>query len=111
MRSAWFEDRRVTVVDVEDPLSAPRSCCSRIKFLGHSDKRVSEGIPPILLALEIREGSALPERSESHVGTEDPLTGCRWHDCRFTILENAYNAMMRASIERLDVEPLALTRE
>lgn len=138
--TAWFEDRRVTVVAVEDPLRTPRVVLlaeratdrprpgtpvvkrlvvgdelaldgARIKFLGHSDKHVSKGPPPILLALEIREGRAPPVRSESHVGTEDQPTSWSWHDYRFTILEHAYNATMRVSIDRLELEPLALTRE
>lgn len=132
--AAWFDRMRITVVDVKDPHRNPRveliaeRVTDRVrpgapivvtlerggevvlegatmKFLGHSTKHIGPGEEaPLLVAVEYRDSSGHAERFEGHVGTEDRPRSFRWRDYQFTILEHAYDMMMKLSIERLELE-------
>lgn len=136
VREAWFERTRVTVLDVKDPLRAPRlvvtaeQVSDRVRpgapivarverggelalgaatfvFHGHTSKHIDAGErPPLLVAGEYRAPGAEPERFEINVGADDRPQQWSWRDYRFTITAHAYDAWMQLSIARLELEPV-----
>lgn len=136
VREAWFDRYRVGVVDVNDPIRAPRLDlvaeritdrvrpaapivvrverggevalgAARMTFLGHSTKHIDAGeSPPLMVAVEYQAPGAAPERFETNVGTDDRPQRWSWRDYLFTIDAHAYDAWMQLSITRLELEPV-----
>ena len=77
----------------------------RVEFLGNSTKEISAGEkPPLMVAVKYHVPGEPPDSTEFNVGADDTPQSSTWRDDRLTIVESAYNAWMRVSIERLQLE-------
>lgn len=80
----------------------------RVEFLGNSTKEIGEGeAAPLLVALRYLVPGEEPRASESSVGSDGGPLGWTWRDYRFVIVEHAYAAWMKLSIERLVLDRAA----
>ena len=136
LHEAWFDRFRVTVVDVKDPLRAPRleliaeQVSDRVRpgapitarlergaelaleaatmtFRGHSAKSVAAGeSQPLVVHVDYRAPGAPPESAAYNVGPDDRPQRWRWRDHEFTITAHAYDAWMQLAIARLELAPI-----
>lgn len=138
-REAWFDDFRVTLIDVQQPHTAARvalaveqvsehaqsapASVTRVErgqalpldgqttlvFVGNTTKRTSVDQPlPLMLTVEYHVPGEDPALEHLNLGDELHPRQWIWRDFRFTIVEHAFNAWMRVSVERLQLRPAAI---
>lgn len=138
-REAWFDDYRITLVDVQQPHNAARVALAveqvsehapsgapsvtrvergqalpldgqtTLVFVGNTTKRTSVGQAlPLMLTVEYRVPGEEPDLKHMNLGDEHHPRPWIWRDFRFTIVEHAFDAWMRVSVERLQLRPAAI---
>lgn len=138
-REAWFDDYRVTLVDVQQPHAAARVALAveqvsehapsgapsvtrvergqalpldgqtTLVFVGNTPKHTSVGQAlPLMLTVEYHVPGEDPDLKHMNLGDEHHPRPWIWRDFRFTIVEHAFDAWMRVSVERLQLKPVVI---